>query len=167
MPRTAAFAAAYALLRAAADVADHWLQSDVCAQTKGATDAVPVTYTHEKTGAETVFGTNGGIRSCAWHVTTYSAAQGLALLGGARLLGIRLHPAAVVGALAVSGLTHYAADRRVPGGLLHRLAVARQKERFYKLADHGMNGAYVMDQAWHHGWEAVAALIAAAGAEQR
>ncbi|MEU2455886.1 hypothetical protein ABZ605_38080 [Streptomyces sp. NPDC012765] len=167
MTRTAAFAAAYALLRAAADVADHWAQSEVCALTKGATDAAPVTYTDEKTGTETVFGTSGGIRSCGWHVTTYTATQGLALLGGARLLGVRLHPAAVAGALAVSGLTHYAADRRVPGGLLHRLATAAGKEPFYKMADHGINGAYLLDQAWHHGWETLAALIAAAGAEQR
>jgi hypothetical protein len=41
--RAARFAAAYALLRAAADVADHWVQSDQCAQAKGATDAAPIT----------------------------------------------------------------------------------------------------------------------------
>ncbi|MEU9397691.1 hypothetical protein AB0D86_47955 [Streptomyces sp. NPDC048324] len=46
--------------------------------------------------------------------------------------------------------------------ILHRIAKATGKERFFKLADFGMNGAYCLDQAWHHGAETVAALIAAA-----
>ncbi|MFI9588265.1 hypothetical protein ACIHCQ_42270 [Streptomyces sp. NPDC052236] len=160
--RATNFTVAYALLRAAADVADHWVQSDYCAQAKGATDKAPVTTTDEKTEAETVNGTKEGRRACAWHCATYTATQGLVLVAGSRAVGIRLHPGAVAGALAVSGITHYIADRRVPDGVLHRLAKATGKERFFKLADHGMNGAYALDQAWHHGAETVAALIAAA-----
>lgn len=158
--RAAHFAAVYALLRAAADYADHWGQSDFDAQAKGATDAAPVTYTHEDTGEVSTVGTHGGRRACARHVIQYTATQGLVLVAGSRLLGIRLHPAAVAAALAVSGVTHYAADRRVPNGLLHRLAKAGGKERFYKLADFGMNGAYCLDQSWHHSWETLAALVA-------
>ncbi|WP_329492596.1 hypothetical protein OG618_37600 (plasmid) [Kitasatospora sp. NBC_01246] len=158
--RAARFAAAYALLRAAADVADHWVQSDYCAQAKGATDDAPVTYADEKTAQTTTVGTEGGVRACVWHCFTYTATQGVVLVGGARVLGIRLHPAAVAGALALSGLTHYAADRRVPDGLLQRLAKATGKSRFYKLADFGMNGSYCLDQAFHHGAETVAAAIA-------
>uniref|UniRef100_UPI003F491B79 hypothetical protein n=1 Tax=Streptomyces sp. CA-136453 TaxID=3240050 RepID=UPI003F491B79 len=157
--RPIAFAAAYALLRAAADHADHWGQSDFDAQCKGATDAAPVECTHED-GTKVTVGTAGGRRACLHHVLQYSATQGLVLAAGTRVLGIRLHPAAFAAALAVSGLTHYAADRRVPKGLLQRLAKATGKERFYKLADHGMNGAYCLDQSWHHSWETLAAAVA-------
>ncbi|MEU8511618.1 hypothetical protein AB0C76_08535 [Kitasatospora sp. NPDC048722] len=62
-------------------------------------------------------------------------------------------------ALALSAVTHYIADRREP---LRRLADATGKGRFVRLADHGMNGAYALDQAWHHAAETVAALIASA-----
>lgn len=155
--RAARFAAFYALMRMAADLGDHWIQSDYCARTKGATDAAPVT------GEDgTTHGTSAGRKACAWHCTTYTATQAAALLIGARALGIRLHPGAAAAALAVSGLTHYAADRRVPCGLLQRLAETSGKGGFYRLADHGINGANKLDQAWHHGFETVAALIAAA-----
>ncbi|MEV7535396.1 hypothetical protein [Streptomyces hydrogenans] len=167
MHRSVAFAAAYALLRAAADHADHWGQSDYDAQCKGATDEAPVKYEHEEDGTTITVGTAGGRRACLHHVLQYTATQGLVLVAGTRVLGIRLHPAAVAAALAVSGLTHYAADRRVPQGLLQRLAKATGKERFYKLSDFGMNGSYCLDQSWHHSWETVAALIASAKADQR
>ncbi|GGY71638.1 hypothetical protein GCM10010363_61320 [Streptomyces omiyaensis] len=101
------------------------------------------------------------------NVLQYTATQGLVLVAGTRVLGIRLHPAAVAAALVVSGATHFAADRRVPQGLLQRLAKATGKERFYKLSDSGMNGSYCLDQSWHHSWETLAALIASAKADQR
>lgn len=165
--RSAVFGTAYALLRAAADVADHWVQSDMCAQVKGATDRAPVVYEDPTTQVKTTYGTHGGRRACAWHVTTYTATQGLVLVAGTRALGVRLHPGAVAGALAISGITHYAADRRVPDGLLQRLARKTRKERFYQLADFGMNGAYALDQAFHHGMETLAAFAATAGARRR
>ncbi|THA28258.1 hypothetical protein E4198_00140 [Streptomyces sp. RKND-216] len=154
--RAARFAALYALMRAAADLGDHWIQSDHCARTKGATNAAPVT-----ADDGTTHGTAAGRKACAWHCTTYTATQVAALLIGSRVLGLRLHPGATAAALAVSGLTHYAADRRVPGGLLQRVADATGKGNFYRLAGHGMNGSYALDQAWHHTCETVAALIAA------
>ncbi|MFI1890400.1 hypothetical protein [Streptomyces jumonjinensis] len=159
--RSAHFAAVYALLRAAGDVADHWVQTDFCAQTKGATDKSPVTFVHEDTEEKTVSGTAEGRRACAWHVTTYTATQAAVVVAGARVLGIRLHPGALAAALTISAATHYAADRRVPEGLLESLAKATRKTRFYRMADYGMNGAYALDQAWHHGWETVAAVVAA------
>ena len=159
--RAAQFAATYALLRAAADVGDHWVQSDVCAQAKGATDDRPVITVDEETDTKTTHGTVAGRRACLSHCLTYTATQGLALAAGSRVLGLRLKPAAVVAALAVSGATHYAADRRIPGGLLERLAARSGKGRFYRLAAGGLCGSYLLDQAWHHGWETVAALIAA------
>jgi hypothetical protein len=159
--RAVKFATAYALLRAAADVADHWVQSDHCAQAKAATDDDQIITVNEKTGEKRVNGTREGRRACAWHVTTYTATQGLVLVAGSRAVGIRLHPGAVAAALAVSGTTHYIADRRVPGGVLERLAIRFGKERFFRLADFGMNGSYALDQAWHHGAETLAAVIAA------
>ncbi|MGW5258307.1 hypothetical protein ACWERW_36225 [Streptomyces sp. NPDC004012] len=87
---------------------------------------------------------------------------------GARALGIRVHPAVAAAALAISFGTHYAADRRVPGkGLLERIATKTGKGGFYKLADFGINGAFHLDGAWHHGWEALAALVAATNALTR
>lgn len=160
--RAVRFTTAYALLRTAADLADHWVQSDYCAQVKGATDQAPVTFKDERTTVETIHGTTDGIKACAWHCCTYTATQALALILGSRALGLRLNPVATTVGLAFSGLTHYAADRRVPNGLLERLAKATGKKRFYRLADHGMNGAYCLDQAWHHAFETVAALIIAA-----
>ncbi|MFJ7910032.1 hypothetical protein [Kitasatospora sp. NPDC096204] len=145
--RAARFAAAYALLRAAADVADHWIQTDHQASTKGH---------HDHNDGQS---SAAGRRACAAHVATYTATQAAALLAGSRLLGVRLRPGPVAAALALSAVTHYIADRREP---LRRLADATGKGTFVRLADHGMNGAYALDQAWHHAAETMAALVASA-----
>ncbi|WP_043478061.1 hypothetical protein [Kitasatospora sp. MBT66] len=152
--RAVRFAAAYALLRAAADIGDHLVQSDFCARTKGATDAAPAV------GDDgTVHGTKAGRKACAVHCLTYSATQAAALLLGSRAFGLRLRPRHLAAALAISGLTHYAVDRRVPGGLLQRFAETTGKGNFYRLADHGINGAARMDAAVHHGFETIAAAV--------
>ncbi|WP_033820897.1 hypothetical protein [Kitasatospora sp. MBT63] len=143
--RAARFATAYALLRAAADVADHWIQTDHQAATKGQHD-------HNEGQSSAA-----GRRACAAHVATYTATQATALLLGTRALGVRLRPGPVTAALALSAVTHYIADRREP---LRRLADATGGRAFVRLADHGMNGAYALDQAWHHAFETAAALIA-------
>ncbi|MEU9132825.1 hypothetical protein AB0D08_32760 [Kitasatospora sp. NPDC048540] len=145
--RAARFAAAYALLRAAADVADHWIQTDHQAATKGQHDHNP--------GQSSA----AGRRACTAHVATYTATQATALLLGTRVLGVRLRPGPIAAALTVSAVTHYIADRREP---LRRLADATGSRAFVRLADHGMNGAYCLDQAWHHAFETAAALIASA-----
>ncbi|GAA2810067.1 hypothetical protein GCM10010441_38380 [Kitasatospora paracochleata] len=145
--RAARFAAAYALLRSAADVADHWVQTDHQARTKGQHDH------HEGQSSA------AGRRACAAHVATYTATQAAALIAGPRLLGVRLRPGPVAAALALSAVTHYVADRREP---LRRLADATGSGPFYRLTDFGMNGAYALDQAFHHAFETCAALIASA-----
>ncbi len=145
LDRAARFAISYALLRAAADVADHWIQTDHQAANKGQHD-------HNEGQSSAA-----GRRACAAHVATYTATQGAALLFGSRALGVRLRPGPVAAALALSAVTHYIADRREP---LRRLADATGKSRFVRLADHGMNGAYCLDQAWHHAFETAAAVIA-------
>ncbi|WP_380286543.1 hypothetical protein [Kitasatospora purpeofusca] len=147
--------------RHANKAATNLVQSDHCARTKGATDAAPVQVLDEDGRVIATHGTAAGRRACALHCLTYSATQAAALLLGARALGLRLRPGPVAAALAISGLTHFAIDRRIPGGLLERFADATGKGAFYRLADHGMNGAYCMDGAVHHGFETLAAAVLA------
>lgn len=162
MYRPATFAALLGLTRAASAIGDFWVQSDFCARVKGASDDAPVTFEDPATKERTTHGTADGRKACLHHCLTYTATQAIVAGLGARALGIRVHPGAAVAALAVSGVTHYIADRRVPGkGVLERLATRTGKEGFYRLADFGMNGAFHLDSSWHHGWETVAALIAA------
>ncbi|MFJ7274673.1 hypothetical protein [Kitasatospora sp. NPDC098663] len=137
--RAATFAAVYALLRASAALADHWIQTDHQAGTKGRP-------------------TPAGRRACAAHVAAYTATQAAALLLGTRALGLRPKPRRLLAALALSAATHYLADRREP---LRRAADFTRRGDFLRLADHGMNGAYLLDQSWHHVFETGAALIAA------
>lgn len=163
----AVFAALLGLGRASAALGDFWVQNDFCARVKGASDDSPVTYEDPQTKEKTTHGTTDGRKACLHHCLTYTATQAVVAGIGARALGIRIHPGAAAAALAVSGVTHYVADRRVPGGVLERLASKAGKGAFYRLADHGMNGAFHLDSAWHHGWETLAAVIATTKATTR
>ncbi|MGW5068541.1 hypothetical protein ACWEQJ_20885 [Streptomyces cyaneofuscatus] len=166
--RPAVFAALLGLTRAGSALGDFWVQNDFCARVKGASDDHPVTFKDPATGEETTHGTADGRSACLHHCLTYTATQALVAGAGARALGIKVHPAAAAAALAISFTTHYAADRRVPGkGLLERIATTTGKGGFYKLADFGINGAFHLDGAWHHGWETVAALVATTKATSR
>lgn len=142
------FAAAYAALTASHEVADHWVQIDAQAVAKG------------KPGPE-------GARACAAHVATYTATQALALAAADRLLGLRLDWRRAAAALAVSAVTHYVADRQGghwrdehPRGVVRLAAVTGHAG--WLARDPG--AGYLMDQAWHKGWLAVAAVVAAGGA---
>lgn len=133
------FLVASAAMVAAHQVADHWLQTDGQANTKG--------------------GKGWRARvACAAHCASYTAAQALALGGAARWLGVPLSGRNVTAGLAVSAVTHYVADRREP---LRKMAEATGHTPFYRLASGGLNGAYLMDQSWHYGWIFVAALVIA------
>ncbi|WP_318199204.1 hypothetical protein [Streptomyces sp. SCL15-4] len=145
--RPAIFAALLGLTRAGSAIGDFWVQSDFCARVKGVSD---------------------GRKACLHHCLTYTATQAIVAGLGARALGVRVRPGAAAAALALSFGTHYIADRRVPGhGVLEKLASKTGKTNFYKLASHGMNGAFHLDNSWHHDWETVAALIATAKATTR
>ncbi|MFE9936342.1 transcriptional regulator [Streptomyces hirsutus] len=137
MNRRTAYPAVYALLRVAADVADHWVQSDHQAQHKA------------KPGPE-------GHRALAGHVASYTATQAAALLIGNRALGLGLRPRNMAAALALSGATHYLIDRRWP---VRKVAEATGKGNFYQLGG-PLGGAYLLDQATHHAAEACAAFLA-------
>lgn len=146
--RAAQFAAAYAALTAAHEVADHWVQIDAQATVKGNRNT-------------------SGTRACAAHVATYTATQAAALLAVQRVTGMRLSWRRAALGLAVSAATHYIADRQGghwrdedPQGIV-RLA-ANTGHAGWLARD--PNAGYLMDQAWHKGWIAVAAAIAAGGA---
>ena len=143
----ARFAAAYAVLTASHEVADHWVQWDHSARHKG--DRGP-----------------RGAAQCAAHVASYTATQALALYAADRYLQLGLNPRRAAAALAVSAVTHYVADRQGnhwrdehPRGIV-RLAAATGHAGWLK-RDPG--SGYLMDQAWHKGWIAVAAMVAAGG----
>lgn len=143
----AQFAAAYAALTASHEVADHWVQLDSQATAKGDP------------------GRSGAV-ACAKHVATYTATQALALAAVNQSTGARLSWKRGALALAVSAATHYVADRQgghwrdaEPRGLV-RLAAATGKTTWLQRDPHA---GYLMDQAWHKGWIAVAALVAAGG----
>ncbi|UJV42943.1 hypothetical protein [Streptomyces sp. AMCC400023] len=143
------FTAAYAALTAAHEVADYWAQQDSDAVAKG------------RPGRE-------GAAACARHVAGYTAVQAAALLGVSAYLGVRYDWRRAAAGLAVSALTHYAADRCAgrwndPG--LTAPAVVRLAHR----TGHGPwlskdpGAGPLMDQAWHKGWVMVAAAVAAGG----
>lgn len=144
----ACFAAVFAALFVAHQVADHWVQTDHQAAGKGAADW-------------------SGRRACAVHVATYSATAVVALLGLVAATGLPLDAARVAAGLAVSAVTHYLADRRTP---LKRLAELTGHGRFHALGvprpgrDDNPSlgtGAYALDQSFHYAWLFVAALIIA------
>ncbi|MFM9681664.1 transcriptional regulator [Streptomyces brasiliscabiei] len=143
--RATRFATAYALLRMAADLGDHWIQSDHQAVTKGQHD--------ENEGQSS----RAGRIACTAHVATYTATQAAVLYAGSRALGLRLKPGRVAAALALSAGTHWWADRRIH---LKAVADATGKGNFYTLGG-PLGGNYALDQAFHHAVETVAAAIAA------
>ncbi|MEU3520187.1 hypothetical protein ABZ770_33800 [Streptomyces sp. NPDC006654] len=142
----ARFAAVYAALTAAHEVADHWVQIDSQASAKGREGAA-------------------GARACAAHVATYTATQAAALAVTARALHLELSPRRAALALAVSAVTHYVADRQgghwrdeQPRGVVRLAAVTGH--RGWLERDPG--AGYLLDQSWHKGWITAAALLAAA-----
>jgi hypothetical protein len=126
---------------AAHQVADHWLQTDHQAAAKG--DA-----------------SWSGRRACLGHVGTYTLAQAVTLYATAGWLGLHVSFPAALAGLAVSAGTHYFADRRTP---LRKLAKWSPARRFFELKDHGLNGAYLLDQSWHIAWIFIGSLVVAGG----
>jgi hypothetical protein len=88
---------------------------------------------------------------------------GLNAAVGAAYLGLHLDPALTAVGLGVSAVSHYVADRRAP---LRRIADALGKRRFVRVAAGGINGAYLLDQAWHRCFLVWSALIIAAGPDR-
>lgn len=145
----ARFAAACAVLTAAHEVGDYWVQRDAEAVAKG------------RQGHE-------GRAACARHVASYTATQALALVAADRGLRLGLDWRRAAAGLAVSAVTHYLADRsggrwqeEGPSTWLVRLARRKGSEEWLR-RDAGAGP--LLDQAWHKGWIAVAAAVTAGGA---
>jgi hypothetical protein len=146
--KLALFAATFAALYAAHQVADHWIQTEYQAATKG----VP--------------GWRGRW-ACARHVATYTITCAVALGALVAVLDARMSlPWAACG-LAVSAVTHYVADRRGP---LRAMAIAAGHRPFHGLGtprpgrDDNPSlgtGAYALDQSWHYLWLFIASLMIA------
>lgn len=145
------FAASFAALYAAHEVADHWIQTDHQAGNKG------------KPG-------HTGRMACAAHVATYTL-TGIAALAALKFtLGVAFGPVSLTVGLAVSGITHYIADRRTPlrklaAALGHKSMVTLGVPREGKDDNPSLGtGMYALDQAFHVGWLFIAAVIIGGGA---
>lgn len=99
-------------------------------------------------------------------MATYTLTLAACLALAAWRLSVPLDAARVAAGLAVSAVTHYAADRRRP---LQRLAevlgasVVPGKARYWRAGDGLATGAAYLDQAWHWCWLFVSALVVAGG----
>ncbi|AMD42799.1 hypothetical protein SEA_XKCD426_58 [Streptomyces phage Xkcd426] len=131
-------AVAYAAMRTAAHVADHWFQ----------------------TGHQAAHKADEGLaghKVMARHVASYAGAQAAALVVANRLLDVGMKPSRIAAAVAVSAATHWFIDRRWP---VRKLAEATGKTGFHDLGG-PLGGAYILDQSAHHLMEAAAAVVAA------
>lgn len=113
MDKLSIFAASAVALYAAHHVGDYWVQTDHQARHKG--DA----------------GTQGRL-NCLLHVLSYLATQVVFLIP-LIFLGARFSLAGVLGLLAVSGITHYLADRREYGVMFWLASKIPGKMAFLKL----------------------------------
>jgi hypothetical protein len=102
-----------------------------------------------------------GRRACAAHVATYTLTLAGCLALAAWWLALPVSPGWAAAGLAVSAVTHYAADRRAP---LARLAIRAGKESFWSSGTGLASGAAHLDQSWHWLWLFTAALLTAGGA---
>lgn len=145
----ARFAALYAALTAAHEVGDYWAQQDADAVAKG------------KPGRE-------GAAACLRHVAGYTATQAAALAAANRAFDLRVSWPRAAAGLALSAATHYLADR-CAGQWADDSPTARPVVRLAHATGHSAwlikdpGAGPLMDQAWHKGWIAIAAALAATG----
>ncbi|CAM3498067.1 hypothetical protein [Stackebrandtia soli] len=110
-----------------------------------------------------------GRAAAARHAASYTATQTIAMLAVTRLLGYRPRTSAVAAAAAITGVSHYAIDRRAGFiKLLHRLGKKpyldhATVQRRDGVVDAGGPGTALMelDQAAHRGIGVVTTAIAA------
>lgn len=135
--RAATAAVAYAALRTAAHVADHWFQ----------------------TGHQAMHKADPGVaghRAMTGHIASYTGCQAVALMAVNRILDAGMTPRGIAAAVVFSATTHWFIDRRWP---VRRLAEATNKSDFHALGG-PLGGAYILDQSAHHLMEGVAAVLA-------
>jgi hypothetical protein len=149
-------------------VGDYWIQTDHQARHKG--DA----------GAD-------GALQCALHVLSYLATQAACVGLVVFATGLHVSFLAAVAGLAVSGVTHYLADRREHGIMFRLARLLPGKAAFLELGkprtlvgrfeDSKVEGTYgdfvdnpqlatgswALDQAWHIFWGVFVAALVMAG----
>lgn len=132
------FAVTLAVLYAAHQVADHWIQ------------------THHQACHKALPGLRGWF-ALIGHVSTYTATLAVVLAVVAwRFPTLDYSAGLVVAGLTVNAISHGWADRRTP---LRALAVKLGKGSYW---DDVPGGSYQLDQAWHYGWLFLSGLIIAA-----
>ena len=131
----AEFAATLAVFYGAHAPADHWIQSDHQAVSKGKDGWV-------------------ARRAALFHVLTYTAVIVVGMLALALRFDIHYDLPRVALALVFNGATHYVADRRAP---LEKLATWRGKGSWLKFDP---EAGYKLDQSWHITFLVVSAFIA-------
>jgi hypothetical protein len=130
-------------------VGDHWVQSSSQSKRKGQRN-------------------RDGVKACSAHVASLTATKVVFTAVAWVALDLGLTPGVVALAMALDAGSHYWADRRYT---LARLADKVGKGEFYRLGSNTVNaegeqafhigtGAYALDQAWHHAWLFIAALVA-------
>lgn len=139
------FAEVAIALYAAHHVGDYWVQTDHQAAHKGEAG-------------------DHGRQACLLHVLSYVLTQYLFLVALYLVTGVDPSVIGLAAALAISGVTHYMADRR-EHGLMFKLARAvpgRAKLLAYG-GQHGFGGAWALDQSWHIFWGVFVAALVTAG----
>lgn len=148
----ALFAGAAMALYPAHHIGDYWVQTDHQARHKGAAGAI-------------------GRWACLWHVLTYVATQWLFLTALELFTGQQVPNGRAVIALAISGVTHWMADRREHGVMFWLARRIPGKARFLMLGvprpgrDDNPSlgtGAWALDQSWHIFWGVFVAALAIA-----
>lgn len=87
-----------------------------------------------------------GRRALALHAATYAATQATTKAVFYRAAAVRVPLLAQLAGAVVEGVLHAVID---DGHLLRRFADVTGKRRFHDLADHGVNGRMLLDQAAH------------------
>ncbi|MEV5204936.1 transcriptional regulator [Streptomyces sp. NPDC053720] len=157
------FAAVFIALYVGHSVGDHWVQSSRQSAEKGQHDGVPGQCSRT------------GRLACTRHVLSLTATKAVALAAVLLLLDVPVTLLGLVAGLGIDAASHWWADRRTT---LARLAKLTGKSEFYTLGTpahpaHPVTaegtyaptlgtGAYALDQAFHHLWLLVAALLIAA-----
>jgi hypothetical protein len=92
--------------------------------------------------------TGRGRRALVAHCVSYAATLAVTKAFAYRVAGVRVPLEAQLFGALTEGLLHGLID---DGRLLRRFADATGHQRFHDLADHGVNGRMLMDQAAHLG----------------
>jgi len=158
----ATFAATFAAVFVGHSVGDLWVQTPCQSALKGQRDGNPGESSRV------------GRLACTRHVITLTLTKALLLAVVVLALDLPVTVLGVTVGLGIDAVTHWWADRRFT---LARFARSVGKSEFYNLgtgahpvhpvtvegkpAGHLGTGAYALDQAFHHFWLLVAALLIA------